>query len=87
MTLIPDDTTFQELVIECLDNIDRRLDGVEREIREADIRFEAFQKGSESVQNMTKTIIITAGAAVIFAPLLCELAPTIAALFRNGAPT
>ena len=63
-----------------------RLNDVEQEQRETNIRLEAFQQGSEGVVGMAKTIIITAGASVIFAPLLRELAPAIAALF-NGTPT
>jgi uncharacterized protein YlxW (UPF0749 family) len=87
-------TDFQRSVLERLDRIDQRLnkvdqrlDDLERDQRETNIRLEAFQKGSEGVVGMAKTIIITAGASVIFAPLLRELAPAIAAFLNNDSLT
>lgn len=56
-----------------------------QEIRNLEYKFDAFQKGSDGMVRMATTIIITAGAAVIFAPLVRELAPAIAALLKNDA--
>lgn len=61
-----------------------RLDKLEQAQREMTIRAEAFQKGSEGVTGMAKTIIITAGAAVIFAPMFKELAPALSALLTGN---
>ena len=80
---------FQGMVVNRLDHLEQeqqqnsefqsmvitRLGTLEQEQKETNIRLEAFQKGSEGVVGMAKTIIITAGASVIFAPLLRELAP------------
>ena len=75
-----------EIVEEEQKAINGRLTEFGQEQKAMNIRLEAFQKGSEGVVGMAKTIIITAGASVIFAPLLRELAPAIASLF-NTAPT
>lgn len=75
--------TLKEAVAQ-LRSIANRLDNLEQDQREVTIRLEAFQKGSEGVTGMAKTIIITAGAAVIFAPLVKELAPALSALLTGN---
>ncbi|MGB0561380.1 MAG: hypothetical protein ACPGVO_06200 [Spirulinaceae cyanobacterium] len=70
---------------ERLDQTNERLDQLEQnlkdEVQRWDNRFFEFTRNELS---MTRTIIITAGAAVIFVPLLRELAPAIVA-FLNGS--
>ncbi|MBF2098718.1 MAG: hypothetical protein IGQ88_10120 [Gloeomargaritaceae cyanobacterium C42_A2020_066] len=75
--------TLKEAVAQ-LRSIATRLDNLEQDQREMTIRLEALQKGSEGVTEMAKTIIITAGVAVIFAPLLKELAPALSALLTGN---
>jgi len=69
----PDD--FENQVLSRLDRIDARLDKLE-------IELNAYQKGLDGMVRMATTIIITAGAAVIFAPLIKEIAPAIASLIK-----
>ena len=69
----PDD--FENQVLSRLDRIDARLDKLE-------IELNAYQKGFDGMVRMATTIIITAGAAVIFAPLIKEIAPAIASLIK-----
>lgn len=85
MAVTSEDTNFQQLVLERLDQINDHLDQLERDQRETNLRLELFQRDSEGVVGMAKTIMITAGVAVIFAPLVTELAPTIAAFLHNRA--
>ena len=69
----PDD--FENQVLSRLDRIDARLDKLE-------IELNAYQNGLDGMVRMATTIIITAGAAVIFAPLIKEIAPAIASLIK-----
>jgi len=66
---------FENQVLSRLDRIDARLDKLE-------IELNAYQKGLDGMVRMATTIIITAGAAVIFAPLIKEIAPAIASLIK-----
>lgn len=70
---------------ERLDQTNQRLDNLEQDLKSEVQRWDArFFEFTRNELNLTRTIIITAGAAVIFAPLIRELAPAIAAFLRDN---
>ncbi|WP_071453079.1 hypothetical protein [Gloeomargarita lithophora] len=82
--LLPDD--FQTQVLTELRNINTRLDKLETDIRETIKRVDKwelqFLQLSRDNLAISRTIIIAAGAAVIFAPLIKEIAPAVASLIK-----
>jgi len=76
----PDD--FENQVLTELRNINTRLDKLEGDVKDLKVELNAYQKGLDGMVRMATTIIITAGAAVIFAPLIKEIAPAIASLIK-----
>ncbi len=76
----PDD--FENQVLTELRNINNRLDKLEGDVKDLKVELNAYQKGLDGMVRMATTIIITAGAAVIFAPLIKEIAPAIASLIK-----
>ncbi|WP_071453075.1 hypothetical protein [Gloeomargarita lithophora] len=82
--LPPDD--FQNQVLTELRNINTRLDKLETDIRETIKRVDKwelqFLQLSRDNLAISRTIIIAAGAAVIFAPLIKEIAPAVASLIK-----
>jgi hypothetical protein len=68
---------FQRLVLE-------RLDKIDQEIRESNIKFDTYVKAADGMTRMATTIIITAGTVTILAPLAQSVAPAIRA-FLGGA--
>jgi len=78
---------FQNQVLSELRQINTRLDKLEADIKkvemdvqklEADVKelrveLNAYQKGLDGMVRMSTTIVITAGAAVIFAPAIASL--------------
>jgi hypothetical protein len=76
----PDD--FENQVLTELRNINNWLDKLEGDVKDLKVELNAYQKGLDGMVRMATTIIITAGAAVIFAPLIKEIAPAIASLIK-----
>ena len=83
----PDD--FENQVLTELRNINNRLstlgakvDKLEGDVKDLKVELNAYQKGLDGMVRMATTIIITAGAAVIFAPLIKEIAPAVASLIK-----
>ncbi len=74
---------FQNQVLTELRSINTRLSTLEGKVEKLEVELTAYQKGLDGMVRMATTIIITAGAAVIFAPLIKEIAPTVAALLQT----
>ena len=91
MIVSDDNQSFQQQVLEQLKTLTQevqatngRLDQLEQDLKEEVKRWDTrFFEFTRNELTLTRTIIITAGAAVIFAPLIRELAPAIAAFLRN----
>ncbi|MDB9525920.1 hypothetical protein PN498_07980 [Oscillatoria sp. CS-180] len=91
MTVSDDNRNFQQRVLEQLDTLTQevqatngRLDQLEQDLKDEVKRWDnRFFESTRNELSLTRTIIITAGAAVIFAPLIRELAPAIAAFLSN----
>ncbi|MBW4552438.1 MAG: hypothetical protein KME35_15220 [Aphanocapsa sp. GSE-SYN-MK-11-07L] len=60
------DNDFQRLVLERLDKIDGDITRLDSRLEKAETKFDAYVKASEGMTRMATTIIITAGAVVIF---------------------
>ncbi|MCS7030814.1 MAG: hypothetical protein NZL92_04720 [Gloeomargarita sp. SKYG116] len=77
---------FQTQVLTRLDRIEARLDQLETDIRATVQRVdkweERFLQLSRDNLAISRTVIIAAAAAVIFAPLIKEIAPAVAALIK-----
>jgi ribosome-associated translation inhibitor RaiA len=68
---------FQQLVLD-------RLAKIDQEVRETNIKFDAYVKASEKIERLATTIIITAGTVTLLSPVLQSIAPTVKA-FLGGA--
>ncbi len=69
------DSDFQRLVLE-------RLDKIDQDLRESNIKFDSYVKASEGMTRMATTIIITAGAVVIFGGVVDKADVLIAGLAK-----
>ncbi|MCL6436351.1 hypothetical protein [Leptothermofonsia sp. ETS-13] len=69
-----------------IQSLEKRFDGLEEEVKRWDERF--FQLTRDNL-NTARTIIITAGAAVILSPVLQAFAPAIQSIVSrlSGAGT
>jgi hypothetical protein len=65
-----------------LSTLETKVDRLEGDVKTLKVELTAYQKGLDGMVRMATTIVITAGAAVIFAPLIKEIAPAIASLIK-----
>ncbi len=73
--------TLADVITE-LRSINARLSTLEGKVEKLEVELTAYQKGLDGMVRMATTIVVTAGAAVIFAPLIKEIAPAVAALLQ-----
>ncbi len=59
---------FQQQVLRKFEEFDKRFDRLDGEIKEANIRIDAYQKSSTQVVNLAFGLISAAAAVVILSP-------------------
>lgn len=64
---------FQQKVLNKFEEIDKRFDKLDSEIREANIRVDAYQRSSTQVVNLAFGLISAAAAVVILSPAVKAL--------------
>jgi hypothetical protein len=74
-------------VLDAIAKLEVRLDAdikaTNDKVDRLDIKFDAFQKGTDGMVRMATTIIITAGTVTVLAPLAQAIAPAIQAFFGS----
>ena len=64
---------FQQQVLRKFEEFDKRFDKLDGEIKEANIRIDAYQKSSTQVVNLAFGLISAASAVVILSPAVKSL--------------
>ncbi|WP_072016407.1 hypothetical protein [Neosynechococcus sphagnicola] len=66
-------------------DVDQRFTKLEADVKETNIKFDAYVKASDRLLGVATTIIITAGTVTILSPFVQSVAPAIRSFLGSNA--